>query len=560
MISKVVSAILILISSAFSIGYQHGIFRSQSTQGATWLGTAAITEEKMNVTIYRNYLDVELDWVFKADGTAAPAEYGDALEIVGNINLVQGSVVVGMLVWYKDKVLKAKLKRKADARKDYEEVVDRNAIVPPRPRDPVMLEYLGRDNYDISIFPLKFQGTRHLRMRYLVPTTVMNGEITAVFPHAFTSTGIVTVKKSAEVYECLINSNNQNSEIFTDSITLTNVQAYYSQFSPSSISAKIIKDTLAAAKTSILVCNTNSSFLPGEFACVDNFAVNRILDSVKTYFSRLDANNVSGKVAVYASIGNGAVSCSTGVEISVASVANINSNVIWVKPLFVYSKTSVKHEIRWQAYFNGELIFKEIELPDYVESTNSQLESRLIAGSNKIISLEKSLPSSMAATFGFIDTAFALLALEEDSIPCHLKNFYKNSGVSLLNEEDIFADSADAVLMPATNLFQQQQQMLACLPNKKAELLKNLFAFFNCFVMNNKLVIQFDYSKYDGHTPFEAAIYSQNGRCIVKWNSRSIGNRSSIEWSPKEHGVAPGAYIVKVKMGNAQQAKAVSLF
>lgn len=74
------------------------MFRSQSIQGPTWLGTAPIVNESYLITVYPDYLDVELDWEFGVGGTE-PAAYGNALEIVGNINLESNATVVGMLVW-----------------------------------------------------------------------------------------------------------------------------------------------------------------------------------------------------------------------------------------------------------------------------------------------------------------------------------------------------------------------------------------------------------------------------------------------------------------------------
>ena len=110
-------------------------------------------KEAYRITVHPNYLEVELDWVFKVSGNKAPAEHKDALEIVGNLNLATNSVVTGLLTWWKGDILKGKLKTTDMARADYEEVVQRDADAPPPPRDPVLLEYSwGTDNYDISIF------------------------------------------------------------------------------------------------------------------------------------------------------------------------------------------------------------------------------------------------------------------------------------------------------------------------------------------------------------------------------------------------------------------------
>lgn len=197
-VSVLFSFICFLFVGANAIGLQHGLFRSQSTQGTPWQGTATIVQEHFDITVNPDYLDVELEWVFEAKGTA-PAEHRDALEIVGNLNLVDNSVVVSMITWYKGMILKGKLKTNDVAREQYENVVDRDSKAPPPPRDPVLLEYIRDDNYDISIFPVTFGETRKVRIRYLIPAFDVNGINKIAYPHAFTSNATVTIRLGAGV-------------------------------------------------------------------------------------------------------------------------------------------------------------------------------------------------------------------------------------------------------------------------------------------------------------------------------------------------------------------------
>jgi hypothetical protein len=187
------------IQKALAIGDQHGLFRSQSTQGAQWMGTAVIEDEEFRITVHPDYLDVELDWVFRVGGQA-PEKFQDALEIVGNLNLARNSVVVGMLTWWKGDILMGKLKTSKTARADYEEVVQRDADAPPPPRDPVLIEYgWGLDNYDISIFPAKFGDTRKVRIHYLVPATSIGGTVKIPYPYAFSEKAKVTIQAGSDI-------------------------------------------------------------------------------------------------------------------------------------------------------------------------------------------------------------------------------------------------------------------------------------------------------------------------------------------------------------------------
>ncbi len=545
--------VLLFVSATFAIGFQHGIFRSQATQGATWTGTATIIKEDMKVTVQRDYLDVDLEWIFKADGVK-PAQYDSSLEIVGNLNLNQGSVVVGMILWYKDKMLKAKLKRKEIARQQYEQVVDRNAVVPPRPRDPVILEYRGNDNYDISIFPVIFQGTRRLRFRYLVPMTLANGSMQAGFPYAFTSDGVVTVKKGEGLSGFKITNSAGTSVTCTDSVQFKNVLAYSYSVSgtPNTIIPQFPTDSLSK-KTTMEVSNIDNVLMPGELVKVSNFAVSQFLDSLKAYIATLGAGKKAGTLNIFASIGNGTSACSTGVSMSFNDVAQLSSNIDWGRSLNIYTVTPIVPKVIWSAYVNGEMIYKLIEVPNISASLNSAVTSKLIAGSQTIISLEQKLPKSLAATFGFVDTTFALLALEDDVLPNQLAAFYENTGVPVCNEEDVFADTSDMVSIPATGLYDPNYNVYRVNTiNSGKSLIGNFEAVdpVTWTYVNKCIIITLHYNTIDGNEPIELTMFSISGKCLGVLHRSDFGGSGTVRWSPRTNGISSGSVIMRIKIGN----------
>jgi hypothetical protein len=206
---NVLLIILITFQVPFSLGYQHAIFRSQATQGKQWLGASKIVSEHFTIKVMPSYIDVTLDWELDCNGAAEPDSFKDALEIVGNINLAQDAAVMGLLLWNGDEILKAKLKPLPLARKQYETVVDRNVILPPRPKDPLIFEYgWGKDNYDIKIFPVTYGKSRRLRLRYVVPSVNTEGRVDIPFPSPFNaSITTYTIVKGPDVTNCkLLNS------------------------------------------------------------------------------------------------------------------------------------------------------------------------------------------------------------------------------------------------------------------------------------------------------------------------------------------------------------------
>jgi hypothetical protein len=50
--SATILGVFLLAGSVLAIGDQHGVFRSQSTQGKAWKGTATIEEESYRMTVY----------------------------------------------------------------------------------------------------------------------------------------------------------------------------------------------------------------------------------------------------------------------------------------------------------------------------------------------------------------------------------------------------------------------------------------------------------------------------------------------------------------------------
>lgn len=259
---------LSLFAAATSaIGLQHGLFRSQSTQGAPWQGTATITREQYRITVFPDYLDVELDWTFTAAGTE-PDSFSDALEIVGNLNLEDNSTVVSMLVWYNGQILKGKLKCNEEARNQYEQVVERNADAPPPPRDPVLLEMVRDDNYDISIFPVTFGGERRVRIRYLIPGSTINGEVKMGYPHAFTDNATVEIRSGTGVTGYRIETQSAIEPLYTniDFMQLSTNDYSFQAYSPKRTGFSITRIVPVVERT-----KNSSCLYVGTFS-TDNFS------------------------------------------------------------------------------------------------------------------------------------------------------------------------------------------------------------------------------------------------------------------------------------------------
>jgi Ca-activated chloride channel homolog len=73
--------------------------------------------------------------------------------------LPQGAMVSAITLFEGDRGLEGRLLTADEARRAYEEIVRRQ-------RDPALLEYLGRDLYRVSVFPIPAGQSRKVRLRY----------------------------------------------------------------------------------------------------------------------------------------------------------------------------------------------------------------------------------------------------------------------------------------------------------------------------------------------------------------------------------------------------------
>ncbi len=144
----------------------------KTTHGTYGEGEVRLQSNKIKVTVYPGYLDVEEEAEIQTLGETPWGGDANSLEIFGDFSLPKGAAVVSLLLWNGQDLLKARLKDRALARQQYEKVVDRNTPPPPRPWDPALVEFLGGGRYGLSIYPVRQGFSRKIRLRYHVAAEV----------------------------------------------------------------------------------------------------------------------------------------------------------------------------------------------------------------------------------------------------------------------------------------------------------------------------------------------------------------------------------------------------
>jgi hypothetical protein len=520
-----------------AIGLQHAVFRSQSTQGATWTGTAEISKENYRITVYPDYLDVELEWEFTVGGER-PEQFSDALEIVGNLNLAENSSVIGMLVWYKDKILKAKLKSGETARYEYEQVVDRNSTVPPRPRDPVLLEWIRQDNYDISIFPVAWGSSRKVRFRYLVP--VAAGKV--LYPYAFTPHASATLLAGPGTKGFQLTFADGSKQDVASRVDLAAseyaLEGYSSQAGPHPLSI-----------SPFLEQNVSSSFLMmGSFSGF-SFAgqmAHAYLIPPPAVQDRLAGTSASGW-SLTAIVRSGHDSCSITYPLWTGSVPPFAD-------IRIYGTDPIQRSIAWRLSKPGETEMDVEETPLVINAEDG-LQFARAAGTGPFYPLAPTMPASLGAALGLIDSKYALVALEEDALGQTLADRFAKQGVPALDSADIKLSPDGNFPIPVDQWIAQRGQTRAALATPYFVPGKSIITSLrprnalpegvHLDVRGSRLVLELPREMLRDARNLRVAVCDLRGMILKSWSGAECQS-GLLSWSPAEAGRASGVYLLRM--------------
>ena len=141
-------------------------------------GYANLVQSRLRVTVGAQWLDVEEDAELGASRSASSAAGTSVWQVAGEVRLPVHAAIVSCLLWNGDTLLMGKLRGQADA----EHVFD--SLVPPLPsdwpKDPLLIQQTGDSTYSIRLYPVRQGGTRHIRIRYLVPVERPDGNVSVL--------------------------------------------------------------------------------------------------------------------------------------------------------------------------------------------------------------------------------------------------------------------------------------------------------------------------------------------------------------------------------------------
>ncbi len=133
-------------------------------------GGWSVKSHRVDVSVKGPHARVTVDEEFVNHGAST-------LEAEYVFPLPQGAMVSAVTLFEGDVALEGRLLSAEEARRAYEEIVRRQ-------RDPALLEYLGRDLYRVSVFPIPPGQSRKVRLRYDQALALDGGVVELRYPLA----------------------------------------------------------------------------------------------------------------------------------------------------------------------------------------------------------------------------------------------------------------------------------------------------------------------------------------------------------------------------------------
>ncbi|MFC1586219.1 VIT domain-containing protein, partial [Fibrobacterota bacterium] len=536
MIIKKISAIILLFWPAVLLAQ----IQWQTTHGNLNQGEVRLERNTITATVYPDYLDVEEEAEISTLGAINNTGDPNSLEIFGTFRLTEGSAIVGMLLWNGDIILKAKLKPRAEADRQYEEVVDRNIVPPPRPRDPALIESLGNDTYQMKIYPVILGNSRKIRLRYHVPCTMdhqgLAMNLRPVFGANIQNTvDNITVK--------LLGDDSETKYKIDLKGSLWNIDFPFVLFS--SPKENIIISERREVHSLIAGTEFSSGKYQGNYL---NLYAN-IPEDVLDYPG---LNELTG-VSLTANIANEYMNYSMEVNCAMADGLDCEPLEFHGKSQFVWNKF-----IEWRLFdgSTGETLETFIQRPRVISREADTSTAVLWASSG--FPFSEANESYMGANYGFIDQSGSLLALEEDSLGREEQVLWEYSGVPRLRPVEIVHPDSSQMLEENEN---QEELVYGCMDpispsfNSSANIhdpglcTENaaLSAEPDRLLIIENLIISSDMLRFTNPRleHMEITIYDLKGKLVFR---RLLPAYNVLEFALRE--LRAGKYFIRIKSGS----------
>jgi hypothetical protein len=443
------------------------------------------------------------------------------------------------------------------ARRKYEEVVDRNVKNPPPPRDPALLEKVGDGVYELSVFPVALDSSRKLRIRYLMPTVYRDSANRSPFPFAFSRSAEVIVRGGEGIEGYALTSMRSDNQRVTTIELREQVTSpirldadAYGNFQPrnpwnsgnQSSHLLAIAPILGESYGSRAIFATTQSS-QGEPGFASHFIFHppvEILDRLKEGGDRITASITSESDSV------------------TKQITTLENNRLGVEQLRVYSSSALAASIAWRLFDGDELIDEIEETPEVIRFEDGNQFLRTFAWM-PFYPMSRTMPASLATSWGFIDSRYALLALEQDTLTRELQEQFTSAGVPGLDPGDIFAEDDDSTLIPISAWLLQRNI------NPEDLLLPTSIAALNAYGLPTGIrwlfrdgFVHIEIDPSANFTGLQLSLHSIDGKEIKRWGKAELAG-GRVTWSPGVARYKGGICLLRVTSGTQSWSARVLL-
>jgi hypothetical protein len=504
---------LFFVNSYSSVGWQ-------TTRNGYSSGSCQIQSNKLRVIIHPFFAEVEEEAEIAPQGGVWSGD-SKTLEIVDEFDLPTTTAIQSMLLWNGEKILKAKLKMKGDASKQYEDVVDREKIVPPR--DPALIEQISDGRYRCRIYPVAIDGKRKLRVKYIVPISMETPTPQFPIKTIFTMDAYNQLRQIPLIVEtenesgnkCVLKTKSASKSIAYNSVYLlspSEITDSYTWYGAKASYLSIIPDK------STWNCSWSENVSDGPAKGYYSAIIMTVPDSIKSLVNeQLSPNEIQLEMGV-----------TVGKSIYLTDVKNSGFQAMYCK-----SDTEWDGTVYWNGYnADGDKVFncKQTATPVKKELSNGMLP--LLWGL-KYSQYEKK--DALGALYGYVDSKMSLLTLESDTLGRDLSAIYNEKGVPSLLPEEIIVDSKKLPATPKESIiFEIGTGTLA-----HAHKVENLFDVV-CNDMELKIVLNNKLGNV------RVNMLDLSGRIIQQWTAEQLPSNNILIKMNRRYS---GTFIIQIQHG-----------
>jgi hypothetical protein len=236
-------------------------------------------------------------------------------------------------------------------------------------------------------------------------------------------------------------------------------------------------------------------------------------------------------------------------------VAGAGTGLEGAEALRIFSREALEEGIAWRLYTDGVLARESVETPLVVRMEDGNQYARSF-GLVPFYPLVKAMPASLAASWGFIDSKYALLALEQDTLKAQLADQYAKSGVPSLEPEDIYPEDGALDSIPLTAWMLQKNFNRDELLRPVALAPTGLPSGIRWSFRDGLLRVEVDAAARK--RGLRLSLHGLDGKLLKEWGADELA-RGRLDWSPGAAGYGAGICLLRVVSGSRSLSSPVVL-